>query len=72
VDKVVEKILADLKTARLTIVSTYLSDEMFAKQQNIRSDLEFTTANKLYCAALAAHSSLSDPPLEPKPEPGFW
>lgn len=72
VEKLLETIVDLLERRRLTLVPTYLSDEMFEAQTEIDPDIKYPVAGKMYVAALERYNGYCDPPpIEPE-EGGFW
>lgn len=72
VEKMLETIVDLLERRRLTLVPTYLSDEMFEAQTEINPDMKYPVAGKMYVAALERYNGCCDPPLVEPEEVSFW
>ena len=56
INEVTELLVKSLEQSHLTLVPTYLSDEMYVAQCKIENDLTYTSAQALYSAALEDYS----------------
>ena len=64
IEKIASGFMEKMGTRRLTIVPTYLSDEMFEAQRTLIGSIDYTVASSLYRAALDEHNSHTDLPEE--------
>jgi hypothetical protein len=72
VDALLENLVDYLERRRLTVVPTYLSDEMFEAHVEIDPDAKYSTASRLYTSAIEKYNGFSEPPAVEPEEGGFW
>ena len=57
IDEVTDKLVEVLEQQHLTMVPTYLCDEMYDVQKKLSADLTYRDANLLYTSALVNYSN---------------
>jgi hypothetical protein len=73
IDEVTDKLVDVLEQQHLTMVPTYLCDEMYDVQKQISAELTYRDANLLYTSALASYSNReSASEKENEHAVGFW
>ena len=73
INEVADRLVDKLEQKRLTVVPTYLSDEMYDVQKDLSKTLTYTDASKLYTTAVINYSTrkslIAD---EDEPKGSFW
>jgi len=73
INEVADRLVDTLEQKRLTVVPTYLSDEMYNVQKNLSSTLTYPDASKLYTTAVVDFSNRkSSLEVEDEPKGSFW
>ena len=73
VNRIVDRIYERLASRRLTIVPTYLGDEMYEAILEKDPTISYKDASRVYVTALAKHNSYNQaPPPDPEPDGYFW
>jgi len=72
IEKIAVGFMDRLETKHLTIVPTYLSDEMYDAQRTAVGHIDYKKANSMYRAALEEHGRRTNLPWEKQEEGGFW
>jgi hypothetical protein len=71
IEKIAAGFMDKMESRRLTILPTYLSDEMYEAQKFTVGAIDYKTASDLYRSALEGHANLTRVPALPE-EGGFW
>ena len=58
IDLLIDELTARLDSKHLTVVPTYLSDEMYEAQLSVNPEISYNEANKMYGNALKKYASL--------------
>ena len=64
IDAISERVLEVLDRRRLTIVPSYLGDEMYEAQRDVDPLLSYNMANHMWTAAVSQYNSNDEPPVK--------
>lgn len=69
---IVDGFFSKLGRRRMTMVSTYLADDMYDAQIRCVGDIPYNDASKMYRAALEQFNSRISLPEDPSEDGSFW